>query len=140
MPSSAVRSANFKPLTLPRSLSRGLSRLMAMHPKESLPLAKDIHEKATCPRQRNIAMRLRLRLLQEALHAMQNPVEDKIEPLVEVVPEPASEPKPDLEPTPPKPAAKTGKLVSMDLEGGALAMMMQGLGNNDDSDDFFSND
>lgn len=129
MPSSPARSTTFKPLTLPRSLSRVLSRLMAMPPEDSLPLAKDAHAGAACPRQRNIAMRLRVRLLQEALHALQNPVEDVPEPVIEIVPEPEPEPEPK------KPAAKTGKLVSMDLEGGALAMMMQGLGGSDDDDD-----
>ena len=142
MSTSSTRSAAFKPLTLPRSLSRVLSRLLAMPPEDSLPLAKDAHANAACPRQRNIAMRLRVRLMQEALHALQNPVEDVPEPVIEIVPEPEPEPEPEPapEPEPKKPAAKTGKLVSMDLEGGALAMMMQGLGgsDDDDDDDFFS--
>lgn len=139
MPSSTVRSAAFKPLTLPRSLSRVLSRLMAMPHEDSLPLAKDAHTKAACPRQRNIAMRLRVRLLQEALHTLQHKVEDVPEPIVEVAHQ--TEPTPEAEPTTAPPTAKVGKLISMDLEGGALAMMMQGLGNSeDDSDDFFSED
>lgn len=141
MSTSPARPATLKPLTLPRSLSRVLSRLLAMPPEDSLPLAKEVHAGTTCPRQRNIAMRLRVRLLQEAFLAMQNPVEEKIpEPVIEIVPEPDPEPAPMPEPN--KPAAKTGKLISMDLEGGALAMMMQGLGgsDDDDGDDFFSKD
>jgi outer membrane biosynthesis protein TonB len=143
MPTSTMRSPAFKPLTLPRSLSRVLSRLLAMPPEESLPLAKDAHANATCPRQRIIAMRLRLRLLQESFQALQNPVEDIPEPVIEIVPEPEPEPEPEPVEEPKKPAPKMGKLVSMDLEGGALAMMMQGLGgsdDDDDDDDFFSKD
>jgi outer membrane biosynthesis protein TonB len=140
MPTSTARNAAFKPLTLPRSLSRVLRRLLAMPHEESLPLAKEAHANAQCPRQRIIAMRLRLRLLQEALQSLHAPVEEPPEPVVEIVEEPDPEPVEE-----PKPASnKTGKLVSMDLEGGALAMMMQGLGGSDDNDegddDFFSND
>ena len=137
MSTSPARTTAFKPLTLPRSLSRVLSRLLSMPPEESLPLAKEAHATSQCPRQRIIAMRLRVRLLQEALLAMQIPVVDEPpEPLIEIVPEP--EPEPVEEPK--KASAKTGKLISMDLEGGALAMMMQGLGgseSDDDDDDFF---
>ena len=143
MPTSTVRSPAFKPLTLPRSLSRVLSRLLAMTPEESLPLAKEAHASAACPRQRIIAMRLRVRLLQEALLAMQSPVEETPEPVIEIVPEPEPEPEPEPVEEPSEPPAKTGKLISMDLEGGALAMMMQGLGGSDgddDDDDFFSKD
>jgi predicted component of type VI protein secretion system len=142
MSTSSARPAAFKPLTLPRSLSRVLSRLLAMPPEDSLPLARDAHASATCPRQRIIAMRLRLRLLQEALQALQSPVVEtpEPEPVIEIVPEP--EPEPVEEPK--APAPKMGKLISMDLEGGALAMMMQGLGgsqgDDDDDDDFFSKD
>lgn len=134
MPDSTARAAAFKPLTLPRSLSR----LLALPVQDSLPLAKEAHANARCPRQRVIAMRLRVRLLQEALQALQTPVEEPPEPVIEIVPEPEPEP---VE-APKKAPAKTGKLVSMDLEGGALAMMMQGLGGSgdDDDDDFFSKD
>lgn len=142
MSTSSARTAAFKPLTLPRSLSRVLSRLLAMPPEESLPLANEAHATSQCPRQRIIAMRLRVRLLQEALLAMQIPVVDEPpEPVIEIVPEPEPEPEPVEEPK--KASAKTGKLISMDLEGGALAMMMQGLGgseSDDDDDDFFSKD
>lgn len=142
MPTSPARTAPFKPLTLPRSLSRVLSRLLALPPEESLPLAKEAHAATQCPRQRIIAMRLRLRLLQEALQTLQTPVEDipEPEPVIEIVPEPEPEPEPMEEPK--KASAKTGKLISIDLEGGALAMMMQGLGGSegDDDDDFFSKD
>ncbi len=144
MSTSPARTAPFKPLTLPRSLSRVLSRLLAMPPEESLPLAKEAHATSQCPRQRIIAMRLRVRLLQEALLAMQIPVVDEPpEPLIEIVPEPEPEPEPEPVEEPKKASAKTGKLISMDLEGGALAMMMQGLGgseSDDDDDDFFSKD
>lgn len=142
MSTSSARPAAFKPLTLPRSLSRVLSRLLAMRPEDSLPLAKEVHATATCPRQRIIAMRLRVRLLQEAFQTLQTPpVEDIPEPVIEIVPEPVPVPEPVA--VPKKPAPKMGKLVSMDLEGGALAMMMQGLGGSagdDDDDDFFSKD
>lgn len=137
MPDSPTRPAPLKPLTLPRSLSRILGRLIAMPPEESLPLAKAAYENALSPRQRNVALRLRLRLLQEALDAAQTPAKAAPEPKAEVIEAPAPEPVPEPE----KVQAKTGKLVSMDLEGGALEMMMQGLGGDkdgEDDEDFFS--
>lgn len=140
MPDSPTRPAPLKPLTLPRSLSRILSRLIAMPPGESLPLAKTVYENAPSPRQRSLALRLRLRLLQEALDAAQTPAKAAPEPKAEIIEAPAEEPVP--EPEPEKAPAKTGKLVSMDLEGGALEMMMQGLGGGEDEeeegDEFFS--
>jgi hypothetical protein len=143
MPTSPVRTSPFKPLTLPRNLSRVLRRLLALPPEESLPLAKEVHAATQCPRQRIIAMRLRLRLLQEALQTLQKQVENtpEPEPVIEPVPEPKSEPGPVEESN--KASAKTGKLISMDLEGGALAMMMQELGGSEsegDDDDFISQD
>lgn len=145
MSNSPARSAPLKPLTLPRSLSRVLSRLLAMTPQESLPLAKIAYDTSASHHQRSIAMRLRLRLLQEALQNLHTPVEEPPEPVVEILDPPAPEPEPEPEPVeePEAKPAKTGKLVSMDLEGGALAMMMQGLGGNeddDDDDDFFAKD
>jgi hypothetical protein len=143
MPTSPVRTSPFKPLTLPRNLSRVLRRLLALPPEESLPLAKEVHAATQCPRQRIIAMRLRLRLLQEALQTLQKQVENtpEPEPVIEPLPEPKSEPGPVEESN--KASAKTGKLISMDLEGGALAMMMQELGGSEsegDDDDFISQD
>lgn len=143
MPTSPLRTSSFKPLTLPRNFSRVLRRLLALPPEESLPLAKEAHTATQCPRQRIIAMRLRLRLLQEALQTLQNRVENTPvpEPVIETVPEPESEPEPVEDPK--KASAKTGKLISMDLEGGALAMMMQELGGSEsegDDGDFISQD
>ncbi|MAN99638.1 hypothetical protein [uncultured Roseovarius sp.] len=127
-----------KPLTLPRSFSRVLGRLLTLPATESLPLANSVYTQTQDPVQRALALRLRLRLLQEALDAPRKPAPPvKAEP--EVLPPPAPEPEP--EPAPPPKPAKAPKLVSLDLAGGALSMMMNELGSGEDAeDDFFGDD
>ncbi|KJS44151.1 MAG: hypothetical protein VR71_07080 [Roseovarius sp. BRH_c41] len=138
MSETASRPASRKPLTLPRSFSRVLGRLLTMPANESLPLASAAYAQTTEPMQRILAMRLRLRLLQEALDAPRKPappIKIKLPPL------PLPEPEPEPEPAPPAKPAKTSKLVSLDLAGGALSMMMSELGSADDeADDFFGDD
>lgn len=140
MSETAHRSPSRKPLTLPRSFSRVLGRLLTMPAAESLPVASAAYAQATDPMQRILAMRLRLRLLQEALDAPHKPaVPAKVKPEILPLPEPEPEPEP-VEAPAPKPA-KVSKLISLDLAGGALSMMMNELGNSeDDADDFFADD
>ncbi|ARE82533.1 methylmalonyl-CoA mutase [Roseovarius sp. TM1035] len=142
MSETAARPAMRKSLTLPRSFSRVLGRLLILPATESLPLANNVYAQTSNPVQRALAMRLRLRLLQEALDAPHKPVppvKAEPEPLPPPMPEPMPEPEP--EPAPPPKPAKTAKLVSLDLAGGALSMMMSELGSGEDAeDDFFGDD
>lgn len=142
MSETAPRPALRKPLTLPRSFSRVLGRLLTLPASESLPLANSVYAQTEDPVQRALALRLRLRLLQEALDAPRKPappVKAEPDPLPPPVPEP--EPIPEPEPAPPPKPAKTPKLVSLDLAGGALSMMMNELGSGEDAEeDFFGDD
>ncbi|MBQ0748778.1 MAG: hypothetical protein KBT70_01145 [Roseovarius sp.] len=140
MSETAPRPALRRPLTLPRSFSRVLGRLLTLPATESLPLANSVYAQTRDPVQRALVLRLRLRLLQEALDAPRKPAPPaKAEP--EALPPPAPEPEPEPEPAPPPKPAKTPKLVSLDLAGGALSMMMSELGSGEDAeDDFFGDD
>ncbi len=120
------------------SFSRVLGRLLTLPATESLPLANSVYAQTQDPVQRALALRLRLRLLQEALDAPRKPA-PPVKPEPEALPPPAPEPEPEPA-LPPKPA-KAPKLVSLDLAGGALSMMMNELGNGEDAeDDFFGDD
>jgi hypothetical protein len=135
MSQTAARPGLRKPLTLPRSFSRVLGRLIALPHDESLPLAKAAYETARTPAERLLAMRLRLRLLQEAAEA-------KSKPKPTPAPEPLAPPEPEPEPveeTPLPNPPKAAKLVAMDPASDALSMMMSELGGSGD-DDFFSDD
>ena len=137
MPETMPRPSTRKPLTLPRSFSRVLGRLLTLPAAESLPLANSVYAQTSDPAQRALALRLRLRLLQEALEAPRKPTPPiKAEP--EPLPPPTPEPEP--EPAPPPKPAKTPKLVSLDLAGGALSSMMSELGGNEDEDENFFGD
>lgn len=140
MSETAPRPALRRPLTLPRSFSRVLGRLLTLPAAESLPLANSVYAQTRDPVQRALVLRLRLRLLQEALDAPRKPAPPaKAEP--EALPPPTPEPEPEPEPAPPPKPAKTPKLVSLDLAGGALSMMMSELGSGEDAeDDFFGDD
>ena len=138
MSETAPRPALRRPLTLPRSFSRVLGRLLTLPAAESLPLANSVYAQTQDPVQRALALRLRLRLLQEALDAPRKPA-PPVKPEPEALPPPAPEPEPEPA-LPPKPA-KAPKLVSLDLAGGALSMMMNELGSGEDAeDDFFGDD
>ncbi len=137
MPETISRPGLKKPLTLPRSFSRVLGRLIALPHGESLPLAKAAYDTAKTPTERLLAMRLRLRLLQEATEAASKP-SPAPEPLAPPNPEPEPEPEPVEETPPPKPP-KAAKLTAMDPGSDALSMMMSELGGSDD-DDFFGDD
>ena len=148
-----------KPLTLPRSFSRVLGRLLTLPPAESLELAKQAHAAAATPEQRVLALRLRLRLLQEAREreaatgkdaaepadtpADDTPAEAGPEPETDPEPEPEARPEPEAEPeaephaeTPPPPA-KEATLTVIDPAGDALTQMMGALGGSEGDDDFF---
>lgn len=123
-----------KPLTLPRNCSRVLSRLLAMPWPEAAEMARHAHDTAATPALRHMAMRLRLRLIQEAAargvettdppeettedtatprpdtasaaHPVPDP-EPEPTPEPEPLPEPAPEPEPEPEPEPmPEPEPK----------------------------------
>lgn len=132
MPETAPRISLKKQLTLPRSFSRVLGRLIALPAPEGLHLAKSAYHKATHPTQRVLAMRLRLRLLQEAKEAKAAPT-----PEPEPEPEVTEEPIPSIEPVKPR---KEAKLVSMDPASAALSDMMSELGGSGEADDFFNDD
>lgn len=138
MSETAPRPALRKPLALPRSFSRVLGHPLTLPATESLPMANSVHARTEDPVQRALALRLRLRLLQEALDAPRKPAPPvKAEP--GALPPPAPEPAPEPAPLP-KPT-KAPKLVSLDLAGGALSMMMNELGSGEDAeDDFFGDD
>jgi len=140
MSQTAPRPGLKKPLTLPRSFSRVLGRLIALPHDESLPLAKAVYENAKTPAERLLAMRLRLRLLQEAAEAAARPKPTPApEPLAPPEPEPEPDPEPVAETPLPKPP-KAAKLIAMDPASDALSMMMSELGGNGDDDDFFGDD
>ena len=138
MTETETRAATGKTLTLPRNCSRVLSRLLAMEPVESLEVARHAYQRAETPATRHIAMKLRLRLMQEALQPKpEEPAETKTsDEVIEIVPEPVpEEPKPEIIP-PAKP-----KLMKMDLEGDALSQMMGAFSSDDNDDgDFFDDD
>jgi hypothetical protein len=139
-----------KPLTLPRSFSRVLGRLIALPADQSLPLARAAYDGADTPAKRLLAMRLRLRLLQEAAEAASRPAPAPAPPpapapLPEPDPEPAQEVLPPEVPEPAEPpkaakAPKAAKLTTMDPGSDALSMMMSELGGSGDADDFFGDD
>ena len=140
MSQTAPRPGLKKPLTLPRSFSRVLGRLIALPHDDSLPLAKAAYETAKTPGERLLAMRLRLRLLQEAAEAAARPKPTPApEPLAPPEPEPEPDPEPVAETPLPKPP-KAAKLIAMDPASDALSMMMSELGGNGDDDDFFGDD
>lgn len=140
MSHTASRPGLKKPLTLPRSFSRVLGRLIALPHGESLPLAKAAYNTAKTPAERLLAMRLRLRLLQEATEAASKPEPSPApEPLAPPNPAPEPEPEPVEETPPPKPP-KAAKLIAMDPGSDALSMMMSELGGSGDDDDFFGDD
>ena len=140
MSQTAPRPGLKKPLTLPRSFSRVLGRLIALPHDESLPLAKAVYETAKTPAERLLAMRLRLRLLQEAAEVASRPKTTPApEPLARPEPEPEPDPEPVEETPPPKPP-KSAKLIAMDPASDALSMMMSELGGSGDDDDFFGDD
>lgn len=140
MPETTPRPGLKKPLTLPRSFSRVLGRLIALPPAESLPLAKAAHETARTPAERLLAMRLRLRLLQEACEAEAKRNAAPV-PVPLATPEPAPEPEPELvEETPPSKPPKAARLMALDPGSDALSMMMSELGGSGDDDDFFGDD
>lgn len=134
MPETAPRISLKKQLTLPRSFSRVLGRLIALPAPEGLHLAKSAYDAATHPTQRVLAMRLRLRLLQETIEAKAAP---RPEPETESKIEVTKEPIPDIEPAKP---AKEAKLITMDPASAALSDMMSELGGSGESDDFFNDD
>lgn len=142
MSETAHRPSSRKPLTLPRSFSRVLGRLLTLPASESLPVACAAYAQTSHPMQRILAMRLRLRLLQEALDASNKPAPPpvKVKPDPLPLPTPEPEPEPEPEPAPPPKPAKASKLVSLDLAGGALSMMMSELGGDEDEDDDFFGD
>lgn len=140
MPETRPRPGLKKPLTLPRSFSRVLGRLIALPPGESLPLAKAAYETAKTPAERLLAMRLRLRLLQEASEAASKPT-PALAPAPPAPPEPEPEPEPEpVEETPPPKPPKAAKLIAMDPGSDALSMMMSELGGRSDADDFFGDE
>ena len=87
MPETMPRPSTRKPLTLPRSFSRVLGRLLTLPAAESLPLANSVYAQTSDPAQRALALRLRLRLLQEALEAPRKPT-----PPIKAEPEPLPPP------------------------------------------------
>ncbi|WP_417727026.1 hypothetical protein [Roseovarius sp.] len=140
MSETAHRPSSRKPLTLPRSFSRVLGRLLTLPASESLPVACAAYAQTSHPMQRILAMRLRLRLLQEALDASNKPAPPPVKVKPDPLPLPTPEPEPEPEPAPPPKPAKASKLVSLDLAGGALSMMMSELGSDEDEDDDFFGD
>ena len=135
-----------KPLTLPRSFSRLLGKLIALPASESLPMANAAYVAVRNSSERALAMRLRIRLLQEALIAQKAaeavPDEDPANAPVEVL-EPAAEDIVDPEPEPVPEVKKPPKeptLVSIDPAGGALQSMMSELGGADSDDGFFDDE
>lgn len=122
-----------KPMTLPRNFSRVLSKLIAMPAADSMALATAAYHGAKTPAQRQIAMKLRLRLLQEALLAQPQKQEDAPEEqedeIIDLIAEPVEEP-PEA-PLPPKGPT----MMKMDLESDALSLMMSQLSASDEDDE-----
>ena len=121
---------------LPRQFSRILGKLSALPFAESVDLARTAYDQSSTPRQRVIAMRLRLRVLQDhfaALHAAPAPQDDVIDAIVITdTPPPAIDiPVVDEKPAPRK---RAPKMMQMNLESDALSLMMDALGDSTDAD------
>jgi len=124
-------------LALPRQFSRIFGKLRNLPPQDGLAIAHAAYSRTDHPQQRNLAMRLRIRLLQEYhanLHAQQDqPAEPAV---IEAAPPPEVEiitPPAEIIPPPPPVKKKQPKMMMMNLEGDALSSMMDAL--SDPSDD-----
>lgn len=125
---------------LPRSFNRTLGRVLALPEPEGIALTKAVHARANSPKQKVLAMRLRLRLLQEALDNRKTAPRPKAKATTKQAAKPkVVPPAPEPAPTPPTPS-KTGKLTSLDPTGVAMLSMMQQLESSQENDDFFDPD
>lgn len=126
-------------IALPRQFSRILGKLQQVPLADSLPLVNAAYDRATTPKERHLAMRLRLRLLNDH-HALRRAGPPKVAeaqdtvdaPIIAVVAaQEILDPEPVQPATPPK--VRKPKMMRMDLEGDMLSSMMHAL--NDDPDD-----
>ena len=117
------------PLALPRQFSRIFGKLRNLPPDEGTAIAKAAYDRCNDPRQRHLAMRLRLRLLHDqygALHRHPDTaaqIEETPQPPVQEVVTPPAE----VIPPPPPPRKKQPKMMMMNLESNDLSAMMDAL-------------
>ena len=125
-----------KPITLPRSCSRVLSKLRKLPIEEGLAMANDAYHEAQKPAQRYFAMRLRLRLLQDALETPPKEEKDEVilqvDDIIDIVAEPVIE-EPIVEEPEAEPPEPT--MMKMNLEDNSLSLMMSALSSSSDDDD-----
>lgn len=115
-------------LTLPRQMNRIFGKLRNLPPLDGLAIATAAYAKTDDPQQRSLAMRFRLRLMQE-YYANLHATEDQPE-VAEVAPPPVAEiitPPAEIIPPPPPVRKKQPKMMMMDLENNDLSMMMDAL-------------